>query len=113
MLAEEFVAAKFEEFPDNGDHSTNTNDYESAENDRCLSGFKINDGIVANNSRKHTGAEVNDFIKIRHGFIEVHTNAHIERDKEEDVVTTYSVENVGSTIPAWVSALMDTKKKHE
>ena len=41
------------------------------------------------------------------------SNLEKNENKEEDVVTTYSVENVGSTIPAWVSALMDTKKKHE
>ena len=34
-------------------------------------------------------------------------------NKMEDVATTYSIENVGSTIPAWVSALIDTKNKHE
>ena len=31
-------------------------------------------------------------------------------NKEEEVITTYSVVDNGASIPAWISAVMDTKK---
>lgn len=92
-LPEEFVAEELEKLPHHRNRHRTKHNKTGFEDGWGLVDLVVDHHVMADECREDARAEMNEFIEERRECVEVHANAHVERDEYEDIIDELDAES--------------------